>query len=291
MGKKEKSYNILAANRKSTYCMSPLIPDDGRVFVASDCQAVEPTVLLNLCNDKTLYSILYEMRDKRPIYSGEVLLTDSLYVTTMSSTPLLGSKIRELGDRWLDLWESDSNAAKLELGEDTYKIAKMICLGLQYGMQPTTLQKHLYENDVVMTKTEATVIYNKFWDSIPAAKNFRDDMVMLFTRAKKEKRPVVSPMGFPLPSGLPRNGFNYIIQSSVSCFIRRVNQLLLAPDFDVELVCVIHDEIVVSIKKEDTEKYRCRLKECEIQVNEEFGLTYPVLLGFNVANSFYELKG
>lgn len=289
MGKKECKINILAMNRKSTYCMSPLIPDEGNVFVASDVGSAEPTILLNLCEDPTLYSILYEQKGKKPSWQGNILLTDSMYITTMSSTPLLGPLLRDLGGDWVELYYKDSDEAKKKLGSK-YALSKKFVLALLYGLGKKSLGADMRESNVIMTNEEVAAVYNGFWDSIPQARDFRDVIAHMFKKAYKEKRPFMSPFGLPLPSSQSSKGFNYIIQSSVSSFIRRLNMNLLKHDW-IKLVTVIHDELVMEVPKDRVDEYRTILKNEEKYTNDLFGFKYPLNLGFNVANSFYGLKG
>lgn len=285
---KDSKINILAMNRKSKLCMETLIPDDGHVFVASDCNAIEPTMLLNFCDDATLYKILFAMRGKEPYWDRGVLLTDSLYVTTMSNTPLLGPLLEKLGDEWRALWAVDPDAAKKQLGP-IYATSKMVVLALLYGLQKKSLARHLVESGVVMTDKEVSQIYEGFWDSLPEAKMLKDFLIHEFKAAHKKGQCFVSPMGFPLPTSKPSDALNYCVQSSVSSWLRKLNRKLFS-DKRFFLNVIIHDELVVSVRKEDVNEYREWLELCRNETNEFFQLPYPVKLGFNVAEDFYGIK-
>lgn len=265
-----------------------MVRSRGQVFCVNNCSG-EPTVLLNLSEDPTLYSVLYGMRGKRPYWEKGLLLSDSLYVTTMSQTPLLKSLLDSLGEDWLDLWITDNDQAKKQLGSK-YAICKMIVLALIYGLGIASLGRHLFEADVVMTKEEITAIYNGFWDSLPQAKLLRDYLSLEFKKAKKKHQCYVSPLGFPLPSGDPHKGLNYCVQSGVSSWIRKLNLDLFSNE-KFRLIAIIHDELVTEVAEKDLEEYQTELYRAEAACNEFFGFKYPLKLGFNVARNFYEFKG
>lgn len=287
--KKDKKWNILAMARKSKYCMTPIVPDEGHVFISSDCQAAEPTILLNYSNDQTLYTILYNMRGKRPFRKNGLLYTDSLYVTTMSRTPLLAPTLERLGEDWLDLWVTDNDQAKKQLGS-IYAICKMLVLALIYGLGKSSMARHLHEADVIMTKKEISDVYEGFWNSLPQAKQLRDYLAYEFKKAYEQGRCYVSPLGFPLPTADSHKGLNYCVQSGVSSWIRYMNQTLFANEH-YKLVAIIHDELVVMVPESMIEAYKKDLYNAEKACNEHFGFQYPLKLGFNVARNFYEFKG
>ena len=281
--------NALAMNRRSKYCMEPIVADSGQMVVSCDLTSAEPNILLNLSGDVTLYAILYEMNGKRPYRDSRgFLMTNSLYITTMSITPLLAPKIAELGEPWLDLYKKDADAAKDALGAP-YKVCKGLCLAMIYGMQHRKLQKECVDADFNVTEEEAKAIISSFWASIPQARALRDRILAVFNKAKEEKRPFCNPFGFPLPTGKPKDSMNLIIQSSVSSWVRHLGTKLYPQDW-FNLIAIIHDEFIFQVPENRTEEFRNLLTECVAETNEQFKLAYPLQLGWKVAKSFGGFK-
>ena len=120
-------YNLLAANRGSKYCMTPIVAIEGKVLISSDVTSGEPTLILNYSNDSTLYEILYNMRDKKPYWNNNgLLMTDSLYITTLSKSELLN---KFLTNKFIEEYYLDSEKAKGDkVFKKNYKIAKVTCV-------------------------------------------------------------------------------------------------------------------------------------------------------------------
>jgi hypothetical protein len=269
--------------------MGPLIAEEGKLYISNDLGSAEPNVLLNLTDDTTLNSILNEMTGVRPFYDSRgVLMTNSLYITTMSKTPLLKPSLDSLGEAWLDLYAADNDAAKDQLGQG-YKLSKSLCLGMVYGMGAAKLGRILGEARVILRDVEHKAIVNEFWDTLPDVRDFRDAVVAIFKKAKKKGEPFVNPFGFPLPTGKPKDAMNLIIQSSVSCWVRHLNSILYR-DERFELIGVIHDELVTQVNEEYVEDYRKALKDAIDETNHKFQLKYPLGMGWKTANSFAGFK-
>jgi hypothetical protein len=264
-----------------------LKPRKGRVFISSDCTAVEPSILLNLSDDKTLKAVLYDYVGKEPQWDGNILLSDSLYVTTMSKTDLLGPVLRSLPQSWYPQWVADNDAAKKALGK-SYKMSKTSVLGCLYGQTPPGIVKTFAGEGMIISLDEATKLHSQFWDSLPQAHRFMLEMQVMFTRAYKKKMPVMGPFGFPIPSGKSKDGMNRIIQSSVSSFLRLLCQRIF-PTPLAELSCIIHDEIVCEVLEDRIEEYREHLFAALAKTNEACSLTYPIKLGFTIGKTFYEI--
>jgi hypothetical protein len=269
--------------------MGPIVADEGNVLISQDLAGAEPNLLLNYSDDQTLYSILYNLKGVKPYWDRGVLMTDNLYVTTMSSTPLLGPLLETLGENWATLWVTDQDTAKTQIG-GVYPTCKASCLALLYGMQKARLSRQLAEVGVIMTDAEVANIYNGFWDSLPAVKALRDFLIYEFKQAKKKKQCYMSPMGFPLPTGKANDALNYCVQSGVSSWIRRLNQELFKHDW-FYLIAIIHDELIVSVPEHRVEEYRAILLQEVDNCNKFFGLKYPMRLGFTVSKDFYGFKG
>jgi DNA polymerase-1 len=215
-------------------------------------------------------------------------MSDSLYVTTMSKTELLGPMLRTLPPSWYPLWVSDNEAAKSALGSK-YKLAKVSVLALLYGLSPNGLVRQFSDNGVTLTLAEAERLYNTFWASIPQVREFRDIIVKCFSAKFRKKEPFLTPFGFPAPSGKPKDGMNRVIQSSVSSFVRSLWEHMFPNQCGAELVCVVHDEIIVEVPENRIEDYRTLLNNAVDLANKKFELKFPLRLGFNVGDNLYEI--
>lgn len=284
---KEKRLNLLSINRRSQHVCGSLKPRKGRVFISSDVSGVEPTFLLNFSNDSTLKAVLQDYVGKEPEWKDGILLSDSLYVTTMSKTQLLGPTLESLPSTWYQLWLSNNEEAKKQLGK-YYKLAKVAVLALLYGQTPSGVVKSFAAEGMLISIEEATTLHAQFWSSLPDAHKFMLSMQVMFTRAHKKKMPVMGPFGFPIPSGKPKDAANRIIQSSVSCFIRQLCAKVFPTPY-AELTCIIHDELISEVLEDSVEEYKGHLFKALDETNAAFALTYPLRLGFNVGHNFYEI--
>lgn len=286
-------YNLLACNRRNKIVMSNLVPHEECVFVSSDIAGAEPTILLNYSDDATLYEILYTYKKKPAEYRGETLMTSNMYITSLSTTKFMKDSIRKaegvLGASFVDAWNANADKAKEALGS-SYDFAKMQALALIYGLSPSGVVRQFGDAGIVVTKEFGKDFYDNFWRVLPQAAKFRDRTIRLFEKANSKKMAVCNPLGTPLPSQKPRDSMNRIIQSSVSSFIRLLCYLIFTknkPEFHLRLVCIIHDELIVEVCKEDVEKYRAHLKACVDEANSIIGFKYPLSLGFKLVNDFY----
>jgi hypothetical protein len=268
-----------------------LIRHNGQCFVTHNCTAGEPTILLNLCDDPTLKGVLFDYRGKRPEWQNGLLMTDSLYVTLMSGTEVLGPLLKTLPEEWYNMWVTDNEKAK---GWDkefkrAYKIAKIATLALIYGLTPAGLVRQFAENGLTLSLDDAKRIYSQFWASIKYASKLKEKLVKDFEKAYKSKRALMSPFMFPLPTGKPKDALNRNVQSSISSFLRFLWRKLFPNALGVTLVCVVHDELVVECRKDLVEEYRNLFYEKLAELNSELYLKYPMAMGFSEGKTFYDI--
>jgi len=289
-------YNLLAVNRGSPHCMKPIKPRDGRVLISADVVSAEPNILLNLSLDSTLYEILCNMKGKKPFWNREgLLITDSLYITLLSKTSLLNEL---LTDQFIELYAKDSDAAKATI-KKRYKLAKSLVLSGFYGATPGNPKKsigwygYLKTNNYPIEFKECQRMWYAFWDSMPDVKALRDNLEAMAKEYAKTGKPLLNPLGFPIPSSSPRNALNYTIQSSVSSFIRKfLYEMRRRGYIDIDeckLVAVIHDEVIVEVKEEYVDRYRKNMYETLEAVNLSIGFKFPMGLGFNIGRNFYDI--
>lgn len=283
-------FNLLAINRGSKFVTGCIVPEDGYLFISSDLNSAEPTLLLNYSYDLTLKAVLYDYVGKKPKWENGILLSDNLYITTMSKTSLIKDKIKEIerqGYDFAELWINDNEKARHLLGSN-YKYAKGLCLALIYGLGVNGVVRQLTDIGIPCTTQEAKNIYNAFWDSIPAARDFKNNIVDIVTKANKRGIPFLNPFGLPLPSGKPKDALNRLIQSSVSSFVRELEKILL-PYKGCRLVAIIHDELIFEVQKDLVDKFKEHFYSCVAKINEKTGFPFPMRLGFNVGDNFYDI--
>jgi len=268
-----------------------LVRHKGQCFVTHNCTAGEPSLLLNLSDDSTLRGVLFDYKGKRPEWVGNLLMTDSLYVTLMSGTDLLGPFLKTLPEEWFDLWVSDNEQAKGYNKEfkRLYKLAKIATLALIYGLTPAGLVRQFADSGITISMEEATALYRQFWASIPAANELKLLLVKQFERAFKAKKAVCNPFGFPLPTGKPKDALNRNVQSSLSSFLRYLWRRLFPNNIGVTMVCVVHDELVVECPENRVEEWKTFFFEQLASLNADLCLKYPMGMGFTVGDSFYDI--
>lgn len=261
------------------------------MFISMDISAGEPTILLNLCDDPTLRGVLFDYRGRRPEWENGLLMSDSLYVTLMSGTDVLGPLLRDMPQEWYDAWVTDNEKAKGWNAEfkKAYKVAKIATLALIYGLSPAGLVRQFAENGLTLSLDDARKIYSQFWASIKYASKLKEKLVKEFEKAYKAKRALISPFMFPLPTGKPKDALNRNVQSSISSFLRFLWRRLFPNHLGVTMVCVVHDELVVECKKELVEDFKKFFYEKLSELNTELNLKYPMAMGFAVGETFYEI--
>jgi DNA polymerase I-like protein with 3'-5' exonuclease and polymerase domains len=171
-----------------------------------------------------------------------------------------------------------------------YDFSKRVALAMIYGLSAWGVERQHNEAGFPVKKGYGEGFYNSFWEVLPAAHSFLQAQIKTFEKAFKRKEPVCNLFGTPLPSGKPKDAGNRIIQSSVSSFIRMFCYTLFTTHqfkHFIRLVCIIHDELVIEIKKEHVEEFRAHSKMCLDIVNEIVGFSYPLGLGFKVVHNFY----
>jgi DNA polymerase I-like protein with 3'-5' exonuclease and polymerase domains len=218
-------------------------------------------------------------------------MSDSLYVTLMSGTDVLGPLLRDMPQEWYDAWVTDNEKAKGWNAEfkKAYKVAKIATLALIYGLSPAGLVRQFAENGLTLSLDDARKIYSQFWASIKYASKLKEKLVKEFEKAYKAKRALISPFMFPLPTGKPKDALNRNVQSSISSFLRFLWRRLFPNHLGVTMVCVVHDELVVECKKELVEDFKKFFYEKLAELNTELNLKYPMAMGFAVGETFYEI--
>ena len=293
----EVKINLLALNRGSKACVGSLVPEEGKVFISQDVTSAEPNIILNMSQDATLYEVLYGMKDKRPYWNNNgLLMTDSLYISTMSKTNLIK---RFLTEKFIEDYFRDSETVKTEREfKKVYKVCKISVLALTYGCSVGNPRKQNGLYNILklanheLPLNEVKEIYNSYWNALPDVARFRDNVTAFAEKCKKENKPFFNYGGFILPSKQPHKAFNYSIQSFLSSWVRKLLHTMEKEGVfnkDCRLVCVVHDEIVVEVTKGKEEDYRTKVFKAMDDTNEFFNLKYPLQLGFNVGENFYDI--
>ena len=199
--------------------------------------------------------------------------------------------------------KGDINITLLNVGDNHCYVSGDLlkhknCLAMLYGCSVGNPRKQnglynilkLANNELPLH--EVKEIYNSYWNALPDVARFRDNVTAFAEKCKKENKPFFNYGGFILPSKQPHKAFNYSIQSFLSSWVRKLLHTMEKEGVfnkDCRLVCVVHDEIVVEVTKGKEEDYRTKVFKAMDDTNEFFNLKYPLQLGFNVGENFYDI--
>lgn len=253
--------NILAINRRDRRFMECFVADDGYVFVASDYANVEPRIEAHFAQDDELADIVINNKDiylelLKYIYPDKVNLYDP---NNLEKSKKVLKKERDM--------------------------LKEIRLALGYGMQIPRLAKSL-EIDT----SEARRIYNAYWTARKCTKNLENRLLIQY----KNKGHIKNMWGRPLTLAFTKDILNRYIQSSAHDTLVVSNleiiPMLSALGIEYKLTLIdIHDEFILSIKKDKVNDYTTLIFNVIKNLNETLKLKVPLSVSYKVVNNFSEL--
>ena len=302
--------NGLALCRGSSRNMEPLLPEDGRVFVAGDVISAEPVIQCNLTGDATLiYQTFGGIGLKPWVREDGLLMIDDVYLSLSSINPVTSEKTLDIFYNekfsvngkvlcWADAWVEDGGKDIVKshpMLKKFRKFNKSASLGLSYGLKGDTpdktdtehgLRNNMAKQGYYMTSKQAWECYEKFWSMYPEIRKFRLNLEAL----AKKKVPIYNPFGFKVNTK-PKDAFNGVIQSSVSSIITLWEYLLeeaVGDKFD--LVMCIHDEVCVECMEEDAEEIKASMVKEMTTINEMLNWPFPLRTEPQIGRNFYEIK-
>ena len=302
--------NGLALCRGSARNMEPLLPGEGKVFVAGDIISAEPVIQCNLTGDSTLIYQTFEGIGLKPwVREDGLLMLDDIYLAFASINPVTSEKVLDIfynykfevegrSLSWSDAWVEPGGKDIVKshpLLKKFRKFAKGACLGLSYGLKGDTpdktdtehgLRNNMTKQGYYMTSKQAWECYEKFWGMYPEIRKFRANLEAL----AKKKVPLYNPFGFKVNTK-PKDAFNGVIQSTVSSVITLWEYLLeesVGDKFD--LVMCIHDEGCVECWEEDAGEVTIAMVKEMKTINEMLGWKFPLRTEPRIGRNFYEIK-
>ena len=191
------------------------IPDEGKVLVVADFSQVEPRVLAHLSKDWYLQDVFKTGKD--------------MYRALIKGTP----------------WESKTD------GRD---IGKTFYLALSYGAQAKKLAKVFK-----VTVEEAQRLMQQCWDNIPQVKEWqmktiakaRQTGYVNTLHGRKRFLPELHADDFFTRSSAERKAINTPVQGTAADIMKLTMVALHKAGYPIQLV--VHDEIILSVDKEDVE--------------------------------------
>jgi DNA polymerase I-like protein with 3'-5' exonuclease and polymerase domains len=282
--------NQQGLSRKSKPLMRCFVAREGYIFVSSDGAAMEPTVTSEYTRDKNYKYCTYDGIGKDPYYEDDVLYIDDIYLMVLTILPFGRDLMREMfaktydGKTFAQQWAEDRSVIINEIKKQR-TLAKIIVLGLSYGLQSKNLRKTLAEAGTTVPMKVAEEIFTQYWKLFSGIKGFAN-------RLRNEVEVygyLINPFGFRMRPD-PYKSFNALIQSSVNGVIYLYLKAVTEVAPYAEFVTIIHDEILFQIPVDKQDDFREKISKATDQVNNELGWTVPMRFGCAFGETLYEAK-
>lgn len=221
------------------------IPEAGHKLIQLDTEALEPTILAEFSQDKTLLSLY-----------GPNAKPNDVYLLVASKIDALGREIRKHYDPENPTPESIAAAKKYCKADRG--VAKTVHLAATYLAGPQKIHETLTLAGVEITLREVKAIHKQYWELFGGVKAFQEKLTNIW---EGNSGWVPSALGLPIcvPAALLKDINNRFCQSSghqfLQTFIYYVDKL--RTDRAVEMypwIVDLHDETIWSVKEghEDT---------------------------------------
>jgi len=264
----------------------------GQCTVVGNCSA-EPTLMLNFSNDPMLKFFLYDARGQPPRWQGDILLTDSMYITYASTTTLGKEVLAPLlkATDWVEgetltfaeayMRDSDLIKKRMDKMGNYYRIFKQLTLALFYGLGARGIVEQMAIAGKYIELEEAYAMHKAFWNLFKDLNRFQRALQKLYS----ERRFITNPLGFKLNTE-QHKVLNAYVQSTVSSI---VSQLLYALDQVPWLtyIVTIHDEIIFSMAEDKVDKFVILRDSALEGLNEALAFQYPIKMGKAIGRDFY----
>jgi DNA polymerase I-like protein with 3'-5' exonuclease and polymerase domains len=230
------------------------------------------------------------MVGKAPYYKNDVLYLDDIYLMTMAASPLFSSLMRQLWDqRWpagsfADQWLADADVIKGKLKKER-AFAKILALGLSYGMGPAKMVTSAYDKGYTLSLTEAKAFHRAYWELFSEVRRFSNALAARVEASGS----IVNPFGYRLTPE-PFKAFNAFIQSSVSGVIHVLRAKIAAQAPYALMDTVIHDELLYDVPTTMLEQFRKDKELATDSLNEDLAWSIKIRSGFAPGQTWYEAK-
>jgi hypothetical protein len=291
MSKKPIRLNSLALARRDKPLMTSFKADPGYVFVSADLGSGEPTCIAHYTKDKNYYDAILGMKGKKPYINHDGLKIDDIYVTNMYNFPMLRptfetvmSKSWPAGD-WAEQWVTDKEVI-LEDIEKTRQLAKIMVLGLGYGLGPKKMTQITYDAGYTVTLDEARAVFKAYWKWAADVKKFADVCAAIYKRDKK----IPNVFGYINYPEAEYKAFNAFIQSTVSGIMHWLIRDLRQRCDWFKYTATIHDELVAQIPDGRQAEFKSLLQGSTDALNQHLGWSVKITTGCVFGANLYEAK-
>jgi hypothetical protein len=285
---KRAKLNPQGLARRSSDLMQCIIPDEDHVFISSDLGSAEPTVVTQFSKDQIYADAVFNLSGVDPYWENNILKLSDIYLTVASVNPVTKEKIRKAWDDGLfKPWTVDSELVTSDpLIKPVRALNKTGTLGMLYGMGAKKMASNMTDQGIPLTLEEARLFHRYFWKTFSAIDRFRKYKAEQF----KKDGYLINPFGYRLKPSSPHKAFNYFIQSSVSGIINMIMVKLFTVAPWIELVSIIHDELILHIPKSRTDECKSILQSVEDSLNEDLQWDVRMRMGFKPGRTLYEAK-
>jgi DNA polymerase I-like protein with 3'-5' exonuclease and polymerase domains len=286
-------FNVQAVPRRNKAIMSSFVTDKGKVLSSQDLIAAEPTATCQYSKDANYYDACFGMVGQAPFWKDGVLRIDDIYLMFASVIPPWRAKLEELyhrttfdeGRNFVQQWSHDSEVIKAAC-KSFRGLAKILVLGVGYGMGGKKLAKTFRENGINFPVAEVKMYWNMYWELFNGLKFLNEQCVGLVERQGY----IQNEFGYINWPPSPHKAMNALIQSTISGVMNLYTNDLLQRAPYAEFITIIHDELIVQIPDGMQEDYAAKQKETLEIVNDFVKWDVPVRAGLNWGTNLYECK-
>ena len=265
------------------------VRQNGQTFVSGNCSG-EPTVTSHFSRDKNYLYACFDGVGKAPFWSSGVLMIDDIYLMVASVSTIFKREIQAAWERrwpagsFADQWMADAEVVKGFL-KTIRQRAKILALGLGYGMGPKKMVKQAYDFGFNLSQSDARAFYKAYWELFSGVRKLSDRLAAQLRRDGY----LINPFGYRLtPSDF--KAFNYFIQSSVSGIMHVFTAKLMAAAPYAEWVTLIHDELLLDVDTDRVEEFRGAVDLATRSLNDDLGWSVAIRTGFVTGSNWYEAK-
>lgn len=294
---KQKRLNIQGLAVRSELLVGCIKSDPGKIFVARDIIAAEPTITSLLSNCPYYTYATYTGIGKKPYWQNNILFVNDLYLMFGSINPLTKVKIRELFNS--DEWMQDPEIVKAKLKKER-SFNKLVCLASAYGVGAKKLQSIFLENGYKLSLEQTKEVLGEFWALFKRIKQTITSLTRsierqnnYYTDNKINRQGFITNLfGFRVTPKKPHDAFNALCQSSVSGLMNLYMKMIFEHNSEIkqEFISVIHDCMIVQIPIENVEKSNIIAAKVLEDLNKELDWSIPIRVDFHSADNFFGLK-
>lgn len=291
MQEKEAKINAQGLSRRDESLMRSLVADEGELIVSSDISAAEPSIISHFSKDRRFTYCAFGGVGKEPYYEDKILMTDDIYLTSASVSPVGQDVMEEAyhrkwgGVSFSEQWVIDKEVIKSDPDVKAIrKFHKPLVLGIGYGMGAQKMVDTAADSGLKLRLEDAKAFHRAYWYSL------YPDVRKLGERLKLQNKSqgyITNVFGFRLFPSLPKT-LNYFIQSSTSGVMDliAITFYKLAPW--AKHHCILHDEAVYSIPKDKVDETKKALKLATDHVNKQLGWDVDIRVGFVSGKDYFD---